>query len=138
MLKALWSYLAQAGPGLHKFSVPTKMHRVRKCENEGFKIEEENRSVYGYQSEVSPEARYKAIMPSSKNKKRGLAAFKSADGINWSLVESNLVITEVLLILKPGFPDSTNKCTAYWRIFYKRRNEIIQTATSKDFIHREK
>lgn len=92
-----------------------------------------------------PEARYKAVIRSSGS--RGLLAFQSPDGLNWSPMADAPVITE-------GAFDSQNlafwdpvrrEYRAYWRIFtagvttetvWKPAGvRAIRTATSKDFLN---
>lgn len=92
-----------------------------------------------------PDARYKAILRSSGP--RGLLAFKSPDGIHWSLMSEKPVITE-------GAFDSQNlafwdpvrrEYRAYWRIFTAGTTtektwrpsgyRAIRTATSPDFLN---
>jgi hypothetical protein len=79
-----------------------------------------------------PDARYKALGFGSG--KRGLYAFKSADGIRWSLLSPEPVITK-------GKFDSQN--LAFWdevrgeyREYHRdwRNGRDIRTSTSKDFI----
>jgi hypothetical protein len=80
-----------------------------------------------------PDARYKAVLRSRGEK--GLLILKSPDGIHWSMLSEQLVITD-------GKFDSQNlafwdpvrsEYRAYWRIY---PNEIrsIRTAVSKDMI----
>jgi hypothetical protein len=84
----------------------------------------------------APDARYKAF---DRKGTEGLHAFKSADGINWSFLTDELVITE-------GAFDSQN--VAFWdaergryvdfhRHFYERdgqRIRAIMTCYSEDFV----
>ena len=84
-----------------------------------------------------PEARYKAV---SAVFRKGLYAYQSPDGVRWSWVKPEPVITD-------GAFDSQNlafwdaqrgEYRAYWRYFSKRGGvRAIRTATSKDFIHWE-
>lgn len=91
---------------------------------------------------VSPDALYKAILPG--NKKTGLFAFKSPDGIHWMPMNQEPIITD-------GAFDSQNlafwdnklgEYRAYWRYFDEETEthrytgtRSIRTAKSKDFIH---
>ncbi|MEQ1862204.1 MAG: hypothetical protein ABMA13_19990 [Chthoniobacteraceae bacterium] len=94
-----------------------------------------------------PDARYKAILRS--NSPKGLLAFKSADGLRWSPMQTAPVITA-------GAFDSQNlafwdaargEYRAYWRIFTggvtdeknwkPEGHRAIRTATSKDFLRWE-
>ncbi len=102
---------------------------------------------------VSPDARYKALLPGNKvpqDRRRGLLAFKSPDGIHWTPMSDKP-------ILKNGAFDSQNLAfwdakhghyRAYWRYFTKdghsnkhvwdpKGDRAIRTATSKDFLHWE-
>jgi hypothetical protein len=83
---------------------------------------------------ASPDARYKAFAFSSAPK--GLFAFKSSDGIHWSLMSKEPVITDGAFDSQNiGFYDVVNKeYRAYWRIFVNGVRSI-RTATSDDFIH---
>lgn len=99
----------------------------------------------------SPDARYKALAGGSAmvkgKKKEVLYAYKSADGVRWSRITEDPVITD-------GAFDSQNlafwdavrgEYRAYWRIFTAGYTDergwkpegvrAIRTATSKDFIH---
>ncbi|MFM2096268.1 MAG: hypothetical protein RIS70_3392 [Planctomycetota bacterium] len=80
-----------------------------------------------------PDARYKALGVGGP--KHGLYAFKSADGIHWSLIQPDPVITV-------GAFDSQN--LAFWdaerneyREYHRdfREGRDIRTATSSDFVH---
>ena len=96
---------------------------------------------------ATPDARYKALLRSSSPK--GLLAFQSADGLHWSPMQTEPVITA-------GAFDSQNlafwdaargEYRAYWRIFTAGVTDednwkpggyrAIRTATSKDFLHWE-
>jgi hypothetical protein len=84
----------------------------------------------------SPDARYKAISRGRPRGKKGLYAFKSADGIHWSLMSDEPVITT-------GAFDSQN--LAFWDPHTKRYLEFhrtfsdgvraIMTGTSDDFLN---
>lgn len=83
-----------------------------------------------------PEARYKAVIRARKP--HGLLILQSPDGLRWSLLHPQPVITE-------GAFDSQNLAfydarlgayRAYWRIFAAGRR-AIRTAISKDLIHWE-
>lgn len=89
---------------------------------------------------VSPDALYKAILIA----KPGLIAFKSPDGIHWSLISDKPIITDGAFDSQNlAFWDSDRgEYRAYWRYFSKGTetqkyvgNRGIRTATSKDFIH---
>ncbi len=95
---------------------------------------------------AAPDAKYKGFVLGSP---KGLRAFKSADGIHWSPMQAEPVITA-------GAFDSQNlafwdgargEYRAYWRIFTggvttdkewkPSGHRTIRTATSKDFLHWE-
>lgn len=91
---------------------------------------------------VSPDARYKAILISGKTK-RGLVAFKSPDGINWTLMSENPIITNGAFDSQNlAFWDPVRKeYRAYWRYFSKETagklyvgTREIRTATSSNFL----
>jgi len=83
-----------------------------------------------------PTAQYKALASGNGAGGFGLRAFQSPDGIHWSLMREEPVITN-------GAFDSQNlafwdpvrgEYRAYWRIF-KEGVRDIRTATSKDFLN---
>ncbi len=83
---------------------------------------------------LDPRARYKALFP--LNDDSGLIPFRSPDGIHWSALSKEPVITY-------GAFDSQNlafwdvvhgEYRAYWRTFDKNVRGV-RTATSGDFIH---
>jgi hypothetical protein len=91
---------------------------------------------------ASPGARYKALAGGKTalngKKKSCLHAYQSADGVRWSRITDEPVITA-------GAFDSQNlaffdaergEYRAYWRIF-TNKVRAIRTATSKDFLHWE-
>jgi hypothetical protein len=91
---------------------------------------------------VSPDALYKALLPA--NKTRGLIAFKSPDGINWTPIKTTPVITDGAFDSQNlGFWDNVlGEYRAYWRYFDGGTKEnpfhgvrSIRTAKSKDFIN---
>lgn len=100
---------------------------------------------------VPPEALYKALLPANRlpaDARRGLLAFQSPDGLHWSPMSDQPIITQ-------GAFDSQNlafwhanqgQYRAYWRYFTKGGDDqekvwnpqgyrAIRTATSKDFLH---
>lgn len=100
-----------------------------------------------------PDARYKALLPGNRvpqDRRRGLLAFKSPDGIHWTPMSDKPILTD-------GAFDSQNLAfwdtkhglyRAYWRYFTKdghsdknvwdpKGDRAIRTATSKDFLHWE-
>ncbi len=91
------------------------------------------------------ESRYKAL--GGTKKEGGLYAFRSPDGIHWSLMADEPVITKGAFDSQNlAFWDQTiGKYRAYWRFFAKPRDEekdapssgyrAIRTATSRDFLN---
>lgn len=81
------------------------------------------------------DARYKALFPVYKPV-RGLMAFKSRDGIHWSLLSDTPIIMDGNFDSQNvAFWDSRkNIYRAYWR-FTKDGVRSIRTAVSEDFIH---
>ena len=85
--------------------------------------------------DCAPEERYKAISAEHGPTTRGLYAFRSPDGIHWSLMQQGPVITE-------GAFDSQNlafwdgvrgRYVDYHRTFHEGLRDIM-TATSDDFL----
>ena len=81
------------------------------------------------------DARYKALAPGKHEKKRGLLALQSADGLRWNLMRPEPVITK-------GAFDSQNLAfydvhrglyVDYHRVFSDKVRDIM-TATSQDFL----
>lgn len=81
-----------------------------------------------------PDARFKAIVRSHKPK--GLLVMKSADGVRWSMLHDQPVITDGAFDSQNlAFWDPLrNEYRAYWRIFTDGIRDI-RTATSKDLIN---
>lgn len=83
-----------------------------------------------------PEAKYKAISRGRPVGKKGLYVFQSPDGIHWSLMKEEPVITE-------GYFDSQN--LAFWNTHTRKYVDFhrtftngirdIMTCTSDDFVH---
>jgi len=140
--------------GLHEFNgskannivfVSEKVGKAKSVPGEPAVFKDENPAA-------PPDARYKALMPGDylpADKRRGLLAFKSADGLHWSPMSDAPIITD-------GAFDSQNlafwdgergEYRAYWRAFtsgvidkdnWKPSGQrAIRTATSKDFLHWE-
>lgn len=84
----------------------------------------------------STDARYKALSRGHPRGKKGLYAFKSPDGIRWSLIESEPVITDGAFDSQNlAFWDShTNQYREYHRTFVDGVRAIM-TGTSQDFVH---
>lgn len=97
--------------------------------------------------DAPPEARYKAIIRSSKP--HGLLAFQSPDGFQWTPMSDGPVITAGAFDSQNlAFWDSArSEYRAYWRVFTSgvtdgkdwkpEGSRAIRTATSKDFLHWE-
>jgi hypothetical protein len=110
----------------------------------GFDLDAAHPAVFKDENpNVAPDARYKAILISHKTK-RGLVAFKSPDGINWSLISDNPIITNGAFDSQNlAFWDPVRKeYRAYWRYFSEETEasrykgiRAIRTARSADFIH---
>ncbi|MEO5997706.1 MAG: hypothetical protein ABIN89_13285 [Chitinophagaceae bacterium] len=94
--------------------------------------------------DASPDARYKAMVCSSKPK--GLYVFKSSDAIHWLPMNKEPVITEGAFDSQNiAFYDSVkNEYRCYWRYFKEVANantvnkigiRAVRTAVSKDFLH---
>lgn len=93
--------------------------------------------------DVPRDALYKAILISGKPK-RGLVAYKSPDGVNWTLMSEDPIITNGAFDSQNlAFWDPVNKeYRVYWR-YFERGDDVnpyvgtrgIRTATSKDFIN---
>ena len=96
---------------------------------------------------AAPDAKYKGLVLSASPK--GLLAFKSPDGIHWSPMQTEPVLTAGAFDSQNlAFWDSARgEYRAYWRIFTAGvtndkewkpvGHRAIRTATSKDFIHWE-
>lgn len=84
---------------------------------------------------VSPDALYKALVDRRKPS-WVLLAFKSADGIHWSPLSEEPILTDGTFDTQnTAFWDSTtNQYRIYWR-YFDNKVRAIRTATSKDFIN---
>lgn len=98
-----------------------------------------------------PEARYKALLPANRlpaDHRRGLLAFQSPDGLHWSPMNDQPVLTDGAFDSQNlAFWDAEQGCyRAYWRYFTKggydqektwdpQGERAIRTATSTDFLH---
>src|SRR5262249_52619292 len=95
-----------------------------------------------------PEARYKALVNASSP--WGLLAFQSPDGIHWSPMSRQCVITDGSFDSQNlAFWDGARGCyRAYWRFFSEGVTDakhwktgglrLIRTAVSSDFLHWER
>lgn len=88
---------------------------------------------YDENPDCSADARYKAIVRSHKPK--GLLVMKSADGVHWSMLREQPVITDGAFDSQNlAFWDPVRKeYRAYWRIFSNGIRDV-RTATSQDFV----
>jgi hypothetical protein len=95
-------------------------------------------TVFKDENPAAPsDARYKAISPTVWGATpKGLAAFKSPDGINWTPLGDSLIITNGIFDSQnlAFWDDVRQEYRAYWRYFNKGVR-AIRTARSKDFIH---
>lgn len=101
----------------------------------GADIDAGHPAVFKDQNPDAPaDARYKAIVRSRKP--RGLYALGSPDGLHWTPLTKDPVITEGAFDSQNlAFWDPTiGKYRAYWRIF-SNNIRAIRTATSDDFLH---
>lgn len=87
---------------------------------------------------VPPDALYKALVD-RRDPAWVLLAFKSPDGIHWSPLSEEPVLTDGTFDTQnTAFWDSTiHQYRIYWRFFNDKKVRLIRTATSKDFIHWE-
>jgi hypothetical protein len=83
-----------------------------------------------------PEARYKGISRGRPHGSKGLYVFQSPDGIHWSLIKDEPVITHGAFDSQNlAFWDPhTKQYVCYYRIFVDRVRDIM-TCTSDDFIN---
>lgn len=155
----LYCAYAESKDGIHWVKPNLGLHEFKGSKNnnivfasgpiEGFDLDAGHPAVFKDENpNVSPDALYKAILISGKTK-RGLVAFKSPDGLHWTLISDQPIITN-------GAFDSQNlafwdgyrkEYRAYWRFFSKATTDNknlysgmreIRTATSPDFIHWKK
>jgi len=86
----------------------------------------------------APDARFKALAGGSTTvdgKKKGcLHAYKSPDGLHWSLLSEGVITAGAFDSQNLAFWDAVRgEYRAYWRIFTSKVR-AIRTATSKDFV----
>ncbi len=154
----LYTGYAESKDGIHWTKPNLGIHEINGSKNnnvvfvsgsfEGFELDAGHPAVFKDENpNVSPDALYKAILISGKSK-RGLVAFKSPDGIHWTLMSDQPIITKGAFDSQNlAFWDPVRKeYRAYWRYFSKATKDKpdiydgvreIRTATSKDFIHWE-
>jgi len=88
----------------------------------------------------APEARYKAIGDPAKDPNRGIYAFQSPDGLRWSAMQTEPVITDGRFDSQNiSFWDPAENCyRAYFRDSWRgelRRFRDVKTCVSEDFLH---
>jgi len=146
--------------GLHEFKGSTDNNIVFASEEVGgLEVDAGHPAVFKDENPNVPvDERYKAFLVQWKKPNAGLVAFKSPDGIHWSLMASDPVIKDGAFDSQNlAFWDPTiNKYRAYWRYFNKLDSgnvsdvvsksktmqefggfRAIRTALSDDFIHWE-
>jgi hypothetical protein len=81
-----------------------------------------------------PEQRYKAL--GLNDTKGGLVAFQSADGVHWSLLHTNPLVTKGAFDSQnvAFWDQSRQRYVMFWRGLREGRRDIL-TATSTDFLH---
>lgn len=152
----LFCAYAESTDGIHWTKPNLRLHELNGSKNNnivfvsgemnGFNIDAGHPAVFKDENpDVPKDALYKAILISG-NPKRGLVAFKSPDGIHWTLMSGEPIITDGAFDSQNlAFWDPVNKeYRAYWRYFSKGDEKNlyvgirgIRTATSKDFINWE-
>ena len=82
------------------------------------------------------EARYKAISRGRPQRKKGLYAFQSPDGIHWSLIsESPVITTGAFDSQNLAFWDSNSQCYRCYHRNFRNGIRDIMVQTSDDFTH---
>ncbi|WP_236974177.1 hypothetical protein [Membranihabitans maritimus] len=150
----LFCAYAESKDGIHWTKPNLRLHEFDGSKNNnivfisgeinGFNLNAGHPAVFKDQRpEVPKDELYKAILISGKPK-RGLVAYKSPNGINWTLMSKEPIITDGAFDSQNlAFWDPIrNEYRAYWRYFSKgdEKNPYqgvrgIRTATSKDFIN---
>lgn len=141
--------------GMHEFQGSTANNIVMVRQKVGDATSEPGEpAVFKDENPDAPaDARYKALLPASHlptDHRRGLLAFKSPDGLNWSPMSDTPIITDGAFDSQNlAFWDAEHEVyRAYWRYFTKggyddekvwdpQGHRAIRTATSKDFLHWE-
>lgn len=150
----LFCAYAESKDGIHWTKPNLRLHEFNGSSNnnivfvsgemDGFNIDAGHPAVFKDENpDVPKDALYKAILISGEPK-RGLVAFKSPDGIRWTLMSGDPIITDGAFDSQNlAFWDPVNKIyRAYWRYFSKGDDKNlyvgirgIRTATSRDFIN---
>ena len=140
--------------GLHEFRGTKANNIVFVSEKVGKAMSEPGEpSVFKDENPAAaPDARYKALLPANHlpvDHRRALLAFKSPDGLHWSPMRDEPILTDGAFDSQNlAFWDSTkSEYRAYWRYFpaglidektwKPEGHRAIRTATSKDFLHWE-
>ncbi|MDB4384556.1 hypothetical protein N9Z12_00755 [Opitutaceae bacterium] len=133
--------------GLHEFDGSTDNNIVLIQEKMGeLELDAAHPAVFlDTNPDAPPDARYKAIIRQMSHPESTLIALKSPDGIHWSLLHDEPIITDGKFDSQNlAFWDEAAGCyRAYWRYFIPDENDYwmgsraIRTATSQDFIHWE-
>ena len=138
--------------GLHEFNGSKDNNIVLVRQQVGDAISEPGEpAVFKDENPDAPEnARYKALLPANrlpKDHRRGLLAFKSSDGLNWTPMSDASIINDGAFDSQNlAFWDAANgHYRAYWRYFTggghdekvwdPQGHRAIRTAISKDFLH---
>ncbi|MCR9295073.1 MAG: hypothetical protein NXI32_20340 [bacterium] len=83
-----------------------------------------------------PEARYKAVSRGRPHRPKGLYAFQSADGIHWSLIQQEPIITEGAFDSQNlAFWDAHSGCYRCYHRNFRDGIRDIMVQTSDDFLH---
>jgi photosystem II stability/assembly factor-like uncharacterized protein len=83
-----------------------------------------------------PEARYKAVSRGRPHREKGLYAFQSPDGIHWSLMQEEPVITDGAFDSQNlAFWDRESECYRCYHRGFRNGMRDILTQTSDDFLH---
>lgn len=137
--------------GLHEFQGSTANNIVMVRQKVGDAMSEPGEpAVFKDENpDVPADARYKALLPANRlpaDHRRGLLAFKSADGLHWSPMSDKAVLNDGAFDSQNlAFWDPVEKqYRAYWRYFTKgghdekvwdpQGDRAIRTAVSKDFL----
>jgi hypothetical protein len=137
--------LAESPDGIHWERPELGLYEFEGSRNNNivwWESEQEHRGAHGFapfrdeNSTCPPESLYKAVGAGEFGTRPGLYAMCSPDGIHWSLMQEEPVITEGAFDSQNlAFWDSVRgEYRAYVRDFREGRRDI-RTATSDDFIH---
>lgn len=138
--------------GLHEFqgSKANNIVMVRQKVGNAFSEPGEPAVFKDENPRVSPDALYKALLPANRlpaDHSRGLLAFKSPDGLHWSPMSDQPILSDGAFDSQNlAFWDVEHQCyRAYWRYFTKgghdsktwnpQGDRAIRTAISLDFLN---